>query len=91
MHRLEAENIAKCLLQAKALRTTPDDPAEATDPPKADQERHSQPATVQHAAEAVWSSMVHKVIQQEARSVKFDEVWPHILDSLIRKGLSGVY
>lgn len=47
--------------------------------------------SVQHAAENVWSTMIHKVIQQEARSKKFEEVWPHIVDKLILKGFSGVY
>lgn len=47
--------------------------------------------TVQHAAEAVWSTLVHKAIQREARSKKFDEVWPQVIKGLILKGLSGVY
>lgn len=46
---------------------------------------------VQHAAEAVWSALVHKAIQREARSKRFDEVWPQILEGLILKGMSGVY
>ena len=51
----------------------------------------SQCETVQCAAETVWSNMMHKVLQRESRSKKFDEVWPQVLESLILKGFSGVY
>lgn len=47
--------------------------------------------TVQHAAEAVWSALVHKAIQREARSKRFDEVWPQIVEGLIFQGISGAY
>ena len=56
----------------------------------ADKEPPSQHETV-HAAEAVWSMMLHKVIQREARSKKFEEVWPQVVKSLILKGFSGEY
>ena len=78
-------------LQAKALHTRPDHPSEAKHASTSDQEVPPPQETVQHAAEAVWSDLVQRVIQQEARSKKFDEIWPRILDSLIQKGFSGVY
>lgn len=72
------------------LTKTPDEsePHEVT---PADKELPTQQETVQHAAEAVWSTMVHKLIQREARSKKFDEIWPQVVKSLILKGFSGVY
>ncbi|KAA6424148.1 MAG: hypothetical protein FRX49_06107 [Trebouxia sp. A1-2] len=76
---------------AKALHARPDHPAEAKHALSSDQEVPQPQETVQHAAEAVWSDMVQRVIQQEARSKKFDDIWPRILDSLIQKGISGVY
>ncbi|KAL0045275.1 hypothetical protein WJX82_002456 [Trebouxia sp. C0006] len=76
---------------AKALHARPDHPAEAKHASNSDQEVPPQQETVQHAAEAVWSDLVQRVIQQEARSKKFDEIWPRILDGLIQKGFSGVY
>ncbi len=79
------------VLQAKALHARPDHPAEAKHASRSDQEVPPPQETVQHAAEAVWSDLVQRVIQQEARSKKFDEIWPRILDSLIQKGFSGVY
>ena len=79
------------VLQAKALHARPDYPAEAKHASRSDQEVPPPQETVQHAAEAVWSDLVQRVIQQEARSKKFDEIWPRILDSLIQKGFSGVY
>ena len=57
----------------------------------ADKEQPCQHETVQHAAEAVWSMMLHKVIQREARSKKFEEVWPQVVKSLILKGFSREY
>ena len=47
--------------------------------------------TVHDIAEAVWSSMLQRVLQQEAKSKNFDELWPNILDQLILKGFSGSY
>ena len=49
----------------------------------------SQSDSIQDIAEDVWSSMVQKVIQQDARAKRFDEIWPSVLDKLILKGLSG--
>jgi hypothetical protein len=79
------------MLQAKALHTRPDHAAEAKHALNSDQEVPPPHETVQHAAEAVWSDLVQRVIQQEARSKRFDEIWPRILDTLIQKGFSGVY
>ena len=78
-------------LQAKVLQVGTKNPAEAKQSAKFEQDDPPQHETVQHAADVVWSSMLQKVIQQEARSKKFDEVWPHIVDTLIRKGFTGVY
>ena len=52
---------------------------------------HEEVETVQRAAEAVWSDMLHKVIKRDARSKRFDDIWPQVVESLIIKGFSGVY
>ena len=90
-------DVCKVALQARALQNNFVGFTETQQDCQHDRLTHgvkdapSQHETVQHAAEAVWSTLVHKVIQREARSKRFDEVWPQIVHSLILKGFSGVY
>ena len=43
------------------------------------------------AVQGLWSSMVDKLVQQDLRAKKFDEIWPGILDEMILKGFAGTY
>ena len=87
----------KAAVQARALQnssaglTKTDQDCREDKLPPAAKDAPSQCETVQHAAEAVWSTLAHKAVQREARSKKFDEVWPQIIKGLILKGISGVY
>lgn len=89
--------IGKADVQARALQNSSvslkqtDQDCQDDKLPPAAKDTPSPCETVQHAAEAVWSSLAHKAVQREARSKKFDEVWPQIIQGLILKGISGVY
>lgn len=43
------------------------------------------------AVQGLWSGMVDKLVQQDLRAKKFDEIWPGILDEMILKGFAGTY
>ena len=43
------------------------------------------------AVQSLWSGMVNKLIQQNLRAKKFDQVWPEILDEIILRGFAGTY
>ena len=43
------------------------------------------------AVQGLWSTMVDKLVQQDLRAKKFDEIWPEILDEMVLKGFAGTY
>lgn len=56
-----------------------------------DQDNLQYPKALNNTVQSVWSSLVNKLVQQDLRAKKFDELWPGILDSLIIKGFAGAY
>lgn len=43
------------------------------------------------AVQSLWSGMVHKLVQQDLRAKKFEEIWPNVLDDIILQGFAGAY
>ena len=92
--KVESTKQASCGMQAMGLlhgqsSTQAQRPASA--PRQSASSDQENPKTLNTTVQSVWSSLVNKLVQQDLRAKKFDELWPGILDGLIMKGFAGAY